>query len=635
MDAVLSSYDVYLFHQGTLNQSYRTLGAHLIEFEGVYGVRFVVWAPNAASVSVVGDFNHWDGHAHPMECYPDSGLWWVFIPGLSDGTVYKYAIWTPHVERPLLKADPYAFQSEVRPATASIVHSLGQYEWSDEARKHLSMKSASYNSPVNIYEVHLGTWKRPGKPDDEYDLLSYSQLADDLIEYVVHMGYTHIELLPVAEHPYDRSWGYQITGFYSVTSRFGSPNAFKSFVDRCHSRGIGVILDWVPAHFVRDEHGLRAFDGSALYEPEDSRLAEKPLWGTLAFDYSKPEVSGFLISNALFWMDEYHIDGLRVDAVASMLDMNFDKPQELWLHNEDGSTENRAAVEFLRRLNEIVFHHYPNALMIAEDSSSRPLVSAPVYAGGLGFNYKWNMGWMNDTLRFMKREPSDRSSQLNHLLFSFLYMHSENFILPLSHDEVVHGKKSLLNKMPGDMWRKFANLRLLYTFMFTHPGKKLLFMGGEFGQFDEWKDLEQLDWMLLEQYQTHRDTERFVRDLNHFYKNEPALWELDYAAEGVQWIDVNDSEQCVICLIRRARDDTRSLLCVLNFSADAYREYRIGVPDLGVYEEAMNSDRSEYGGSGLAQPASMMAEELPWHGQPYSIAIQVPPLAGIYLRRRS
>ncbi len=630
----LTAHDVYLFHQGTLYESYKTLGAHLLECEGHSGVRFAVWAPHALEVRVVGDFNDWDGSAHPMRRYPESGLWRLFIPDIGEGAVYKYEIRSSRDGVLQLKADPYAFRSELRPATASVVHRLGSYEWSDRDWQH-SRASARYHEPMNIYEVHLGTWRRPGRPDDEMDLLSYRQLADELIDYAVEMGYTHIELLPISEHPYDRSWGYQITGFYAVTSRFGTPNDFKVFVDRCHQSGIGVILDWVPAHFVRDEHGLRRFDGSALYEPEDDRLADRPQWGTLSFDYHKPEVTGFLISNALFWMEEYHIDGLRVDAVASMLDMNFDKPQEQWLMNADGSSEHHAAVRFIQQLNQVVFQYYPHALMIAEDSSARPLVSAPVHLGGLGFNYKWNMGWMNDTLRFMQLEPELRGKAVSQLLFSFLYLYSENFILPLSHDEVVHGKRSLLNKMPGDMRHKFANLRLLAMFMFTHPGKKLLFMGGEFGQFDEWKDLTQLDWMLLTEYETHRRMKGFTHELNHFYRSEPALWELDYAPEGVHWIDVNDSEQCVISLIRRSADSERSLLCVLNFSAASYPDYRIGVPEPGGYELAFNSDLIEFGGSSRGDQKRIVSEVVPWHGQPHSITIQIPPLAGVYYRRGS
>jgi 1,4-alpha-glucan branching enzyme len=625
-----SSYEVFLYHEGNLFHSYRIMGAHLIECDGAYGVRFVVWAPSAEKVQVVGDFNGWNGENYAMNRVPDSGMWWLFVPNIGEGTIYKYEIITPYGDR-LLRSDPYAFRSELRPGTASIVHDVRDYHWTDEQWMHRQSEQPIYNRPMNIYEVHPGSWKT--KPDGSF--FSYEELAYDLLDYVIDMGYTHIEFMPLAEHPYDRSWGYQITGYYSITSRYGTPEQFKFFVNRCHERGIGVILDWVPAHFVRDEHGLRYFDGSPLYEYADPRKAEKPLWGTLTFDYGKPEVSGYLISNALFLMEVYHIDGLRVDAVASMLDLNFDKPHEMWITNKDGSTDNREALAFLRKLNETVFQYFPNAIMIAEDSSDRPLVSAPTDIGGLGFNYKWNMGWMNDVLRYMHVEPEHRGPHLNRLLFSFLYTYSENFILPLSHDEVVHGKRSLLHKMNGDMWRKFADLRLLYTYMYIHPGKKLLFMGGEFGQFDEWKDLEQLDWAILAEYRTHQDMHRYVRDLNKVYQLEPALWELDHDASGVLWIDSNHTSQSVICLVRRATKQHEFILAVLNFSAEVYHHYRVGVPMTGKYEEIINSDRVHYGGSDQINPYMIQSEDVSWHGQPYSIQITVPPLGGAYFKRRS
>jgi 1,4-alpha-glucan branching enzyme len=624
-----SSYEVFLFHQGNLFQSYRMMGAHLIESDGDLGVRFTVWAPSAQQVHVVGDFNAWHGSNHVMSRLPDSGIWWLFVPHLKEGTTYKFEIITPQGDH-LLRADPYAFRSELRPGTASIVHHSHNYLWTDHEWTNRVNKSSIYKSPMNIYEVHLSSWKT--KSDGSY--YSYEELAYDFLDYVVDMGYTHIELMPLAEHPYDRSWGYQITGYFSITSRYGTPEQFKFFVNRCHERGIGVILDWVPAHFVRDEHGLRQFDGSPLYEYADSRKADKPQWGTLTFDYGKAEVSGFLISNAIYLMDVYHIDGLRVDAVASMLDLNFDKPREMWLCNEDGSTDNHEALAFLRKLNETVFHYYPNALMIAEDSSDRPLVSSPTDAGGLGFNYKWNMGWMNDILRYMKIEPAHRGPHLNRLLFSFLYTYSENFILPLSHDEVVHGKRSLLNKMNGDMWRKFADLRLLFTFMYAHPGKKLLFMGSEFGQFDEWKDLEQLDWDVLAEYETHQQMHKFVRDLNHVYQHEPALWELDHDASGVLWIDANHSSQSIVCLVRKGLDDNEFILLVVNFSDEVFHNYRVGVPMEGMYNEILNSDQTYYGGSDQINPFPIQTSEVSWHGQPYSIEITVPPMGGTYFKRR-
>jgi 1,4-alpha-glucan branching enzyme len=623
-----SSYDVYLYHQGNLFHSYRMMGAHLIESDGVQGVRFTVWAPDAYNVQVAGDFNDWNGENHAMSRFPDSGIWWIFVPYITEGTTYKFEIVTPHGDR-LLRADPYAFRSELRPGTASIVHNTNPYDWTDQQWMNRDPDPTIYNSPMNIYEVHPGSWKT--KPDGSF--YSYEELAYDFLDYVIDMGYTHIEFMPLAEHPYDRSWGYQITGYFSITSRYGTPEQFKYLVNRCHQRGIGVILDWVPAHFVRDEHGLRRFDGSPLYEYADPRKADKPLWGTLMFDYGKPEVSGFLISNAIFLMEVYHIDGLRVDAVASMLDLNFDKPHDMWISNADGSTDNHEALAFLRKLNETVFHYYPNALMIAEDSSDRPLVSSPTDVGGLGFNYKWNMGWMNDILRYMQIEPEHRGPHLSRLLFSFLYTYSENFILPLSHDEVVHGKRSLLNKMNGDMWRKFADLRLLLAFMYVHPGKKLLFMGSEFGQFDEWKDLEQLDWKVLAEYETHQKMHDYVRDLNHVYQHEPALWELDHDATGVLWIDANHISQSVICLVRRGKSSDEFVLVVINFSAEVFQSYRVGVPMSGMYNEILNSDHANYGGSDQINPHPIQSADIPWHGQPYSIEITVPPMGGTYFRR--
>lgn len=625
-----SSYDLYLFHQGQLFFSYRTMGSHVLEAGDGSGVRFCVWAPHAKTVSVVGDFNDWDAGRHRMERLTDGGVWCCFVPGIGAGAVYKYAIETTGGEH-VLRADPYGRRSELRPLTASVVGDAETFEWTDGNWRAEQAKPPVYNRPMNIYEVHAGTWKL--KQDGSY--YTYGELADELLDYVVSMNYTHIELLPLAEHPYDRSWGYQITGYYALTSRYGSAAEFKDFVNRCHERGIGVIMDWVPAHFVRDEHGLRQFDGAPLYEYADQRKAEKPLWGTLSFDYGRPEVACFLIANALFWMDEYHIDGLRVDAVASMLEFNFDKPAHLRVTNDDGSTDNREAIAFLKKLNETVFHYYPHALMIAEDSSDRPGITAPTSDGGMGFNFKWNMGWMNDVLAFMQTEPEHRGAKLDQLLFSFLYTYSENFVLPLSHDEVVHGKRSLLHKMPGDMWRKFANLRLLYMFMYAHPGKKLLFMGGEFGQFDEWKDLEQLDWPLIGQFDTHRGIHAFVRELNGCYRSEPALWELDYNPAGVHWIDANNKQQCVICWVRRAAGGSGDIVAVLNFSAEAYSDFRIGVPREGVYEELLNSDWPQFGGSGQSNRKPLASVNAAWHGQPRSIEITVPPLAGVYFKQRS
>lgn len=619
-------HDVFLFHEGNLFHSYRMLGSHLSEVDGIQGVTFGLWAPNAKGAAVVGDFNHWNGERHRMQKLNDGAIWVLFIPGLNEGTLYKFELISADGRR-FLKADPYAFHSEIRPGTASIVRSLKRFSWTDDPWRDRQKTHSSYSQPMLIYEVHPGTWKRP---EDEQSL-SYRHMADDLVEYAVGMGYTHIEFLPLAEHPFDRSWGYQITGFYSITSRYGTPEDFMYLVNRCHESQIGVILDWVPAHFCKDDHGLRLFDGSPLYEHEDSKLAEKPLWGTLTFDYGKPEVQSFLISNALFWMDVYHIDGLRVDAVASMLQLNFDKPRHQWTTNALGGTDNLEAVSFLKKLNEAVFHQHPHALMMAEDSSDWPLVTYPTDTGGLGFNYKWNMGWMNDVLRYMEKEPADRKYHHHWITFSLWYAFSENYVLPLSHDEVVHGKKSLLNKMPGDYWQKFSNLRLLFGYFITHPGKKLLFMGGEWGQFDEWKDLDQLDWMLLD-YEMHRKMHHYVRQLNHLYLRESSLWELDFKSSGFEWIDADNAKQSIISFIRKGSFEDDFMLIVCNFTPRTYHEYRVGVPSNGVYREVFNSDDPAFGGSGLLNPNGLEAKKVPWHKRNFSIQITVPPLGVVFFK---
>ena len=500
-----TEYDRYLFHQGNLFQAYRSMGAHLREEDGRFGVRFTVWAPHAIAVAVTGNFNQWDTTSHRMEKVEESGLWSLFVEHLSENELYKYAVETTAGET-LMKSDPYAFYSELKPKTASIVKKVDHFDWHDTKWMAKRKKTAPYDGPLSIYEVHPGSWRR--KEDDSY--YSYKDLMHELIPYVKEHGYTHIELMPVMEHPFDRSWGYQITGYFSVTSRFGEPDDLKAFIDKCHQEDIGVILDWVPAHFCKDAHGLGQFDGGPVFEPSDPARAERHNWGTYNFDYSKPEVVSFLISNAVFWFDYYHIDGLRVDAVSQMLLYHHD-------HESGGvEGENSAAKEFIQKLNRTIFEKFPNVLMMAEESTDYPLVSAPIHEGGLGFNYKWNMGWMNDVLKYMELHMDDRKHHHNLLTFSFFYAFSENYLLPLSHDEVVHGKKSLLNKMPGDYWQKFANLRTLYGYMMAHPGKKLLFMGGEFGQFVEWKDLSELDWLLFD-YDMHRKMNAYVKELNHFY----------------------------------------------------------------------------------------------------------------------
>lgn len=615
--------DIYLFHEGCHYRSYQFLGSHLILQEGKEGAHFALWAPNAAEVYIVGDFNNWQGHQHKMRRIGDSGIWKLFIPNLTEYDLYKYEIHTPQ-GAVLLKSDPFAFFSELRPRNASKICQLANYQWQDGDYQMRKQKNI-YESPMLIYEVHLGSWRKNGEC-----YLTYRELADQLVSYVVKMGYTHLELLPIFEHPLDASWGYQVTGYFSVTSRYGTPQDFMYFVDCCHQRGIGVILDWVPAHFCKDSHGLRMFDGSPLFEPEHWLKAENWQWGTSNFDFGKPEVCSFLISNALFWLDVYHIDGLRVDAVAFMLYLDYGKTAGQWLPNQYGGRENLEAVAFMKKLNEAVFKEFPGALMIAEESTAWPSVTKPTYLGGLGYNYKWNMGWMNDLLQYMEMDPVHRKWHHNQLTFSFMYTYSENYILPLSHDEVVHGKKSLLNKMPGDYWQKFANLRLLYGYMMAHPGKKLLFMGGEFGQFIEWNHQQSLDWHLLE-YDMHQRLHEYVKALNNFYLSEPALWQLDYHETGFQWIDPHDFNQSVITFMRRSQEQEDFIIIVCNFTPVVRNQYRIGVPCRGEYFEVFNSDLNVYGGSGQRNQL-INSEDKAWHNQPYSLELKIPPLAVIYLK---
>ncbi len=622
----ISDQDIYLFHQGTLFKSYEIMGSHLCKQKGNKGVRFTVWAPNAEQVSVVGDFNEWNETSHKMNKLNSEGLWNLFISGLKKGENYKYFIKSPDGEN-RLKSDPYAFYSEKRPKTASIVYDLENYQWQDQKWQQQKNNFNPLKEPVLIYEVHLGSWRKK----DDGSFYTYRELADELIDYVVDLGYTHIEILPVTEHPYDRSWGYQITGYYSVTSRYGTPEDFKYFVDQCHQKGIGIILDWVPGHFCKDDHGLRKFDGTCLYEYDDPRKAENPEWGTLTFDFGRCEVQSFLISNAFFWMDVYHIDGIRVDAVATMLYLNYGRDQQL-ITNEYGGRENLEAIAFLKKLNKNIFSKFPDSLMIAEESSEWPLVSAPVHLGGLGFNFKWNMGWMNDMLEYMEKDSIYRKWHHNLITFSFLYAFSENFILPLSHDEVVYGKKSLLNKMPGDYWQKFANLRVLYGYMMTHPGKKLLFMGGEFAQFDEWKDQEDLDWHLLD-YELHAKMKNYVKQLNHFYLNEPGLWELDHDQEGFHWIDPHNNQQSIIVFMRKGKKADDYVISICNFTPEYYPNYKIGVPEPGTYREVFNSDLEEYGGSGKVNRGSLFADKSCWHNQPCHLEIEIPPLTTVILKK--
>lgn len=613
-----TEHDAYLFHLGQLFQSYKTFGAHIRKENGVQGVRFTVWAPHAAKVSVIGDFNKWSGDHDHLKKMNKEGIWTGFFPKLSAGTLYKYEITTAD-GRILRKSDPFGFFSEKRPHTASIVYELSNYTWKDSNWISEKGNRTSYDQPMFIYEVHLGTWKK----DANGELLSYKELANELIPYVVERGYTHIELLPLVEHPFDRSWGYQGTGYYSVTSRYGTPLEFMEFVDQCHQHGIGVILDWVPGHFCKDAHGLYMFDGSPTYEYANPYVMQNDVWGTANFDLGKTEVQSFLISNATFWMEVYHIDGLRVDAVANML---------YWDMDGDGNIqENQYAVAFLKTLNEQVFKFNPEALMIAEDSTEWPLVTAPTNSGGLGFNYKWNMGWMNDVLTYMELDPIYRKYHHHLLTFSLLYAYTENFILPFSHDEVVHGKKSLLNKMPGDYWQKFAQLRLLYGYLMTHPGKKLVFMGGEFGQFDEWKDLEQVDWFLLD-YDMHNKMHAYTKKVLHFYKQEKSLWELDLTWDGFQWIDPDNNDQSILSFIRKSKNEKDFLVIICNFTPVVYHNYKVGVPINAAYVEVFSSDEIDYGGSGKVNKEKLYSKKKTWHGEPYYLSMTIPPYAVSILR---
>ncbi|MED4475513.1 1,4-alpha-glucan branching protein GlgB [Oceanobacillus caeni] len=626
MNYHITEQDIYLFHQGTNYRSQHFLGCHLIEWEGKQGFRFLVWAPNAKEISVVGDFNDWNGEFHFLERLNHEGLWVGFFTDVKENQAYKYRIISPSGEV-RMKADPYARKSELRPGTASLTLSPSTYHWQDD---HWSKKKEVYNphtSPISIYEVHLGSWKK--KESGEF--YTYRELAKKLIPYVKSLGYTHIELLPLAEHPFDLSWGYQITGYFSVTARYGSPDDFKYFVDQCHANELGVIMDWVPGHFCKDDFALRRFDGKPLYEYADPKKAEKSTWGTLTFDFGRPEVQSFLISNALYWLEEYHLDGIRVDAVASMLYLNFDRQDwEEKIYNTYGGEENLEAYAFLRKLNEVIFSYEPSALMMAEDSSDVPLITAPTYSGGIGFNFKWNMGWMNDMLSYMKKDPVHRKWHHNLLTFSFMYTHSENFLLPLSHDEVVHGKKSLLDKMPGDQWQQFANLRLLYGYMTCHPGKKLIFMGAELAQYAEWKDKEQLDWHLLD-YPLHHGIFHYVKELNHFYLKNPELFELDHDPGGFEWIDPHNIDQSIIAFRRKSKD--KEIIIVCNFTPNVYYDYKVGVPTSGIYEEIFNSDQEKYGGSGQLNENKHFSFPEKWHGLAQHIKIKIPPLAVTIFRK--
>ncbi|HQT25287.1 MAG TPA: 1,4-alpha-glucan branching protein GlgB [Burkholderiales bacterium] len=622
----LGDLDLYLFGEGKHRHAFNFLGAGEHIVDGVAGILFAVWAPNAERVSVVGDFNGWDGRRHSMRVRGGSGIWELFIPDLAPGHIYKYEIRNRHSGDILLKADPYGRRYELRPRTGSIIPSRCIYSWGDNEWMENRRRHDWQHRPMSVYEVHLGSWQR----DQEGEFLDYREAAHRLVDYVKTMGFTHLELLPITEHPFDLSWGYQTTGYFAPTSRFGEPDDFRYFVDYCHRSGIGVLLDWVPAHFPKDAHGLARFDGTPLYEHADPRLGEHMDWATLIFNFGRNEVKSFLLSSAIFWLEEMHIDGLRVDAVASMLYLDYSRKEGEWIPNEYGGRENLVAIEFLKELNVAMHDQCPGILMIAEESTSWPQVSRPTYAGGLGFDLKWNMGWMNDTLRYMAHDPVHRKYHHDMLTFSMLYCFTENFLLPFSHDEVVHGKGSMLNKMPGDEWRRHANLRTLYCYQFTHPGKKLLFMGTEFGQGREWNSAGILDWYVLD-YPLHQGMQRLVKDLNRLYTDSPALHRHEFDWKGFEWIDCNDSEQSVLSYLRKG-DCEELMIVVLNLTPVPRQGYRIGVPLEGSYREVLNTDSSYYGGSNVGngvEPVS--AEDMPWMGKPYSILLTLPPLAGIVL----
>ncbi len=625
----LSEYDRHLYNNGTHYQIYEKLGAHQTEIDGVAGTLFRVWAPSARRVSVIGNFNYWDGRVHQMRVLGSSGIWELFIPDVSQGEIYKFEIRTP-TDGIVEKADPYQFFAEMRPKSASIVWDINGYEWQDDSWLAKRKSTKFYDNPVSIYEVHLGSWQRdPANPDR---FLSFRELTESLIPYVKKMGFTHIELMPIMEHPLDESWGYQTTGYYATSSRFGTPQDFMYFIDCCHQNDIGVIVDWVPSHFPTDGHSLARFDGTALYEHEDPRQGTQPEWKTLIFNYSRHEVLNFLIGNALFWLDKFHIDGIRVDAVASMLYLDYGRKDDNWIPNPYGGKENLEAIDFIKHLNSIVYERFPDVAMIAEESTSFYGVSKPTDHGGLGFGYKWNMGWMNDMLDYFGRDSLYRKFHHNNLTFSLLYAFSENFILPLSHDEVVHGKKSLISKMPGDGWQQFANLRLLFFFLWTHPGKKLLFMGGEFGQLSEWYCKVSLDWHLAEQEALHHQLQYFVQNLNEMYKEQPALWEVDFSNEGFRWLDFRDVDHSIISFARFGKDPADHVVCLLNMTPEAHHNYKLGVPEQVDYKEVFCSDEKSFGGSDLSNPDTKMPIAERYGEADYHIMVSVPPLSGILFK---
>lgn len=623
----LSEFDVYLHAEGRNWTIYDKLGAHQREIDGVTGMNFAVWAPNAQRMSVIGDFNNWDGRVHPMQPNRDSGIWEVFIPSLGFGEKYKYELKSHHMGYMAEKIDPYGFYAERRPSTASITADLDSYEWNDSEWMEARAEKNMLEEPMSTYEVHLGSWQR--KEGNEW--LTYRELADKLVAYVKDMGYTHMELMPVAEHPFDGSWGYQVTGYYAPTSRFGTPEDFMYFVDKCHQANIGVIVDWVPAHFPKDGHALSFFDGTHLYSHEDARQGEHPDWGTYIFNYGRNEVRNFLIANALFWLKKYHIDGLRVDAVSSMVYLNFSREDGQWIPNKYGGTENLEAVSFLQEANVVIYEQCPGAVTIAEESTAWPLVSRPTYLGGLGFTFKWNMGWMHDTLEYFSKDPIYRKWEHNKLTFSMMYAYNENFVLSLSHDEVVHGKGSLMGKLPGDWWQKFAQLRMLFGYQYTHPGKKLNFMSADIAQWTEWSEARSLDWNLMEM-DTHKKFNLFVKDINYLYQNEPCLYELDYEPEGFEWIEANDAENSVFTYIRYAKDRSDFLVVAMNFTPVPRMGYRIGVPEAGYYKEVLNSDAKVYGGSNVGNFGGFHTDDIKSHAFDHSLNMTLPPMGIVIMK---
>ncbi len=624
----LGELDVYLFGEGTHLETYRKFGAHPTEMDGVAGVAFAVWAPNAQRVSVVGDFNGWDGRRHPMRYHPGPGVWDIFIPHVGEGATYKFELVAPDGNLLPLKADPFSFRMEVPPATGSIVHPTFRYDWRDQAWMAERAGRHRTDAPLTFYEVHLGSWvmeSREGHPRP-----GYREMAHRLVPYVKEMGYSHIELMPITAHPFEGSWGYQPIGMFAVDGRLGTPEDFCYFVDTAHNNGIGVILDWVPAHFPTDSHGLGQFDGTALFEHADPREGFHPDWNTLIYNFGRNEVLNFLLSSALFWLEHYHLDGLRVDAVASMLYRDYSREGQDWVPNRFGGRENLEAIAFLKRFNEVCYGRFPGIMTIAEESTSWPMVSRPTDIGGLGFGYKWNMGWMHDTLTYMREDPLYRKWSHDNLTFSLLYAFNENFVLPLSHDEVVHGKGSMIRKMPGDDWQKFAHLRVYYGFMYTHPGKKLLFMGNEFGQWREWDHDSGLDWHLLEE-PGHKGLTDYVRDLNALYRAHPALYELDCDPRGFEWIEGGDADTGVVVYQRRAEAGDEVLVVAANFTPVPRHGYRVGVPLLGTWQELLNSDAGLYGGSDVGNAGGVTATRTPWHGRPFSMPVTLPPLGLVVL----